>query len=177
MKWCRIRAVGLSNLGSSRGPRRKPVDSCLPFSGHILRSLGGRRRASLRKRPRPSGCPDPGVPRRALRCLSWPRGPKASSAVGSVALEVREEDVAATWVKVLDKLSRGEMPPKGEPRPAEEEARAVIAGCSGNCTRPRLPGTPRGARRTPEAEPDGIRNHAPRPPGHAGGSERPPPGR
>jgi mono/diheme cytochrome c family protein len=39
-----------------------------------------------------------------------------------------DKDVAATWVKVLDKLSRGEMPPKGRPRPAVDEARAVIAG-------------------------------------------------
>jgi mono/diheme cytochrome c family protein len=39
-----------------------------------------------------------------------------------------DNDMASTWVKVLDKLTRGEMPPKGEPRPAEEDARAVITG-------------------------------------------------
>ena len=39
-----------------------------------------------------------------------------------------DADVASTWVKVLDKLTRGEMPPAGEPRPAEENARAIIAG-------------------------------------------------
>ena len=39
-----------------------------------------------------------------------------------------DPEVAATWVKVLDRLSAGEMPPKGRPRPAEDEARAVIAG-------------------------------------------------
>jgi hypothetical protein len=39
-----------------------------------------------------------------------------------------DPDVAATWVKVLDRLSRGEMPPKDQPRPAEEDVRAAIAG-------------------------------------------------
>jgi mono/diheme cytochrome c family protein len=39
-----------------------------------------------------------------------------------------DKDVAATWVKVLDKLSRGEMPPKGQPRPDDGEARAAIDG-------------------------------------------------
>jgi mono/diheme cytochrome c family protein len=39
-----------------------------------------------------------------------------------------DKDVASTWVKVLDKLARGEMPPLGKPRPAEEDARAVITG-------------------------------------------------
>jgi hypothetical protein len=39
-----------------------------------------------------------------------------------------DRDIAATWVKVLDKLARGEMPPQGQPRPAEDEARAVVAG-------------------------------------------------
>ena len=38
------------------------------------------------------------------------------------------KNVAAIWVKVLDRLSRGEMPPKGAPRPDEDEARATIAG-------------------------------------------------
>ncbi len=28
-----------------------------------------------------------------------------------------DKDVAATWVKVLDKLSAGEMPPKGRAAP------------------------------------------------------------
>jgi mono/diheme cytochrome c family protein len=39
-----------------------------------------------------------------------------------------EPDVAATWVKVLEKLSRGEMPPMGEPSPSPADARAVSAG-------------------------------------------------
>ncbi len=39
-----------------------------------------------------------------------------------------EPEAAATWVKVLDRVSRGEMPPKGRARPPEDEARAVIAG-------------------------------------------------
>ena len=39
-----------------------------------------------------------------------------------------DKDVAATWLKVLDRLERGEMPPKGEPRPPEKDVRAVVAG-------------------------------------------------
>ena len=39
-----------------------------------------------------------------------------------------DKNVAATWVKVLDKLSRGEMPPKEQPRPAEAETRSIIDG-------------------------------------------------
>src|SRR5262249_62010381 len=37
-------------------------------------------------------------------------------------------ELGVTWVKVLDRLSAGEMPPKGRPRPTEDEARAVIDG-------------------------------------------------
>ncbi len=39
-----------------------------------------------------------------------------------------DPEVAATWVKVLNRLSAGEMPPKGRPRPAEDDARTVVAG-------------------------------------------------
>ena len=60
-------------------------------------------------------CHGPEVQKRRLR-------------LDQVPLKFAEEDVAATWVLVLDKLSRGEMPPKDEPRPAAEEARAVIDG-------------------------------------------------
>jgi Protein of unknown function (DUF1592)/Protein of unknown function (DUF1588)/Protein of unknown function (DUF1587)/Protein of unknown function (DUF1585)/Protein of unknown function (DUF1595) len=60
-------------------------------------------------------CHGPEVQKRRLR-------------LDQVPLKFAEKDVAATWVLVLDKLSRGEMPPKDEPRPAAEEARAVIDG-------------------------------------------------
>src|SRR5262249_34621007 len=39
-----------------------------------------------------------------------------------------DKDTAATWVKVLDRLARGEMPPKTRDRPPEKETRAVLAG-------------------------------------------------
>ena len=60
-------------------------------------------------------CHGPEVQKRRLRLDTLPR-------------TFDDKDVAATWVKVLDKVSRGEMPPKGEPRPPEKEARAVLAG-------------------------------------------------
>lgn len=39
-----------------------------------------------------------------------------------------DRDVAATWIKVLDRVAHGDMPPKDEPRPAEKETRAAVAG-------------------------------------------------
>jgi mono/diheme cytochrome c family protein len=43
-------------------------------------------------------------------------------------LPARFEDrnTSAVWVKVLDRVSRGEMPPKSKPRLSEEETRAVL---------------------------------------------------
>ena len=38
-----------------------------------------------------------------------------------------DTDAAAVWVKVLDRLSRGEMPPKNKDRPPEKETRALLA--------------------------------------------------
>jgi hypothetical protein len=46
----------------------------------------------------------------------------------SLSLEFDERDKAATWTKVLDRLSRGEMPPKDEPRPPEKDTQLVTAG-------------------------------------------------
>jgi len=43
-------------------------------------------------------------------------------------LQFGDKDVSATWVKVLDKLARGEMPPKKNARPPEMEMKAVITG-------------------------------------------------
>ncbi|HMF10999.1 MAG TPA: DUF1592 domain-containing protein [Gemmataceae bacterium] len=39
-----------------------------------------------------------------------------------------DKDVAETWVKVLDRLSRGEMPPKKQPQPPEKDSNAVLTG-------------------------------------------------
>ncbi len=60
-------------------------------------------------------CHGPDVQKRRLRLDTLP------AAFG-------DKDAAATWVKVLDKLSRGEMPPKDEPRPPDKETHAVLAG-------------------------------------------------
>src|SRR5947209_8900411 len=38
-----------------------------------------------------------------------------------------DRDAAATWVKVLDRVARGEMPPKSEERPPEAETGEVLA--------------------------------------------------
>jgi mono/diheme cytochrome c family protein len=60
-------------------------------------------------------CHGPEVQKRRLRLdqLPWTPG---------------HPDVAATWVKVLDRLSRGEMPPKGQPRPDQVDTKAAISG-------------------------------------------------
>ncbi|WP_020471058.1 DUF1592 domain-containing protein [Zavarzinella formosa] len=38
-----------------------------------------------------------------------------------------DKDTAATWTKVLDRVSRGEMPPKDKNRPPEKETQALLA--------------------------------------------------
>src|SRR2546423_15065724 len=60
-------------------------------------------------------CHGPEVQKRRLRLDQLP------SAFG-------DTDIAATWVKGLDKVSSGVMPPKGEPRPEAAEAPPVSAG-------------------------------------------------
>jgi mono/diheme cytochrome c family protein len=42
-----------------------------------------------------------------------------------------DRDTAATWEKVLGRLARGDMPPKGEPRPPEKEVAAIVTGLRG----------------------------------------------
>jgi mono/diheme cytochrome c family protein len=61
------------------------------------------------------GCHGPDVQRRKLRLDTLPA-------------TFADKDVAATWMKVLDRLARGEMPPKDKPRPSEKDAHAVMAG-------------------------------------------------
>lgn len=39
-----------------------------------------------------------------------------------------DKDTAATWTKVLDRMGRGEMPPKNKPRPSEKDVRGVLNG-------------------------------------------------
>src|SRR5437763_10530332 len=61
------------------------------------------------------GCHGPDVQKRKLRLDKLPAA-------------FDDMDTAATWVHVLDRLSRGDMPPKRWPRPPEKDARAVITG-------------------------------------------------
>jgi mono/diheme cytochrome c family protein len=42
-----------------------------------------------------------------------------------------DKDVGETWMKVLDRLSRGEMPPKKQPQPSEKDSRAVLSDLRG----------------------------------------------
>ena len=60
-------------------------------------------------------CHGPKVQRRKLRLDNLPA-------------TFADKETAATWTKVLDRLAHGEMPPKDEPRPAQQEIQAVLAG-------------------------------------------------
>jgi Protein of unknown function (DUF1592)/Protein of unknown function (DUF1588)/Protein of unknown function (DUF1587)/Protein of unknown function (DUF1585)/Protein of unknown function (DUF1595)/Planctomycete cytochrome C len=60
-------------------------------------------------------CHGPEIQRRRLR-------------LDQLLLAFDDKDVSSNWVKVLDKLTRGEMPPKGEPRPVSEDTRTIIRG-------------------------------------------------
>jgi len=62
-----------------------------------------------------TACHGPEVQRRKLRLDTLPA-------------TFAEPDAATTWLKVLDRLSRGEMPPKDRPQPAEKDAGEVMAG-------------------------------------------------
>ena len=59
------------------------------------------------------GCHGPDVQRSKLR-------------LDTLSTSFADKDTAATWVKVLDRLARGEMPPKGKERPPEKDTRAVL---------------------------------------------------
>jgi hypothetical protein len=60
-------------------------------------------------------CHGPDVQKRKLRLDNLPA-------------TFHDKDVAAAWVKIFERLSRGEMPPAGKPRPPEKEWSEVIAG-------------------------------------------------
>jgi mono/diheme cytochrome c family protein len=60
------------------------------------------------------GCHGPDVQRAELRLDKLP-------------VSFADKEAAAAWVKVFDRVSRGEMPPKDKERPPEEETRAVLA--------------------------------------------------
>ncbi len=64
------------------------------------------------------GCHGPQVQTRKLR-------------LDQLALSLDDRDVAATWVKVLTRMSKGDMPPKGKPRPPEQAASDTLAKLQG----------------------------------------------
>lgn len=64
------------------------------------------------------GCHGPEVQTRKLR-------------LDQLALSLDDRDVAATWVKVLTRMSKGDMPPKGKPRPPEQAASDTLAKLRG----------------------------------------------
>jgi hypothetical protein len=59
------------------------------------------------------GCHGPKVQRSELRLDTLPA-------------DLASKDTAAVWVKVFDRLSRGEMPPKSQERPPEKDTREVL---------------------------------------------------
>src|SRR5262249_30801373 len=52
---------------------------------------------------------------------------KAGLRLDNLPATFTDRDNAATWVKVLDRVSRGEMPPRNRPRPPENDARPLLA--------------------------------------------------
>ena len=61
------------------------------------------------------GCHGPDVQKRKLRLDTLPA-------------KFADKDTATTWVKVLDRLSHNDMPPKNKPRPAEKDVKSVVTG-------------------------------------------------
>jgi hypothetical protein len=62
-------------------------------------------------------------------CVSChgPETRKRKLRLDTLPLSLGDRDVAATWVKVLDRVSAGEMPPKGEARPTAPEVTAFTS--------------------------------------------------
>src|SRR5262249_455710 len=60
-------------------------------------------------------CHGPDVQRSKLRLDTLP-------------LKLTDKDVAASWTKVFDRVSRGEMPPKSKERPPEKDTQATLTG-------------------------------------------------
>jgi hypothetical protein len=52
---------------------------------------------------------------------------KAHLRLDTLPADLHDDAVMATWVKVLDKLAAGEMPPKKEPRPPQQQVDAATA--------------------------------------------------
>jgi mono/diheme cytochrome c family protein len=60
-------------------------------------------------------CHGPEVQRRKLRLDNLPT-------------KFDDKDVAEKWAKVLERVTRGEMPPKDKPQPAAKDSQAMLAG-------------------------------------------------
>src|SRR5262245_60871211 len=59
-----------------------------------------------------------------VRCHGPPK-PKARLRLDELEWDSTDDAVLARWQKVLDRLTAGEMPPEGEPRPAPEAVEAM----------------------------------------------------
>src|SRR5205807_1046746 len=44
----------------------------------------------------------------------------------TLAATFGDKEVSATWIKVLDRVSRGEMPPRNRPHPPKQDTRAIL---------------------------------------------------
>jgi hypothetical protein len=66
----------------------------------------------------------------AKHCVSChgPEVQKRKLRLDQLAFKFDDADVAATWAKVLDRMTRGEMPPRNKPQPDAKESGAVLAG-------------------------------------------------
>lgn len=65
------------------------------------------------------------VDQHCVRCHG-PDVQRARLRLDNLSVKLEDRNTAAVWVKVLDRVSRGEMPPKSRPRPSEEEKRTAL---------------------------------------------------
>jgi mono/diheme cytochrome c family protein len=65
------------------------------------------------------------VERHCVDCHG-PEVQRARLRLDNLSAKFEDGKTAAVWVKIFDRVSRGEMPPKNKPRLSEEETRAVV---------------------------------------------------
>ncbi|MFN0018790.1 MAG: DUF1592 domain-containing protein [Pirellulaceae bacterium] len=56
---------------------------------------------------------------------------RAKLRLDRLATSFGDKDIAGTWQKVFDRISRGEMPPNGEERPPEKESQSILTSLRG----------------------------------------------
>src|SRR5439155_11725345 len=61
--------------------------------------------------------------------------PKAALNLTSLDYEPSDPDNFATWVKIYDRVSSGEMPPAGMPRPAAASLKQFVEGLESTLTK------------------------------------------